>query len=457
MQIHLSRSIALLTTFALTVILSCGGGVNGPPEVDSDFYVKLMVSDTAQAAIPDLRVSCWNLLDPPTQSPGYSPVATGGAMEPAPTTTFLFALATACDYEITIRDLADSEITQILGTNTGGNHTIQWSVPSVRSGAYPYTLIAASVESGDTILNDTKYAYLDRSDRLYDTIGYTNSSGEFQTINRLLFPHLYSIPTQPLVNEMSDSIGTFSILNIVRFVLTDTTTGQSMTFDSVVIDGENSFSVSWDPDVELAAIEPGSIKNHVASSLGDDLATLSPGDSLAGDLNLNGVPFEQDDIDLYIDYFCNGLSVFSINIEEQIAASDANQDGTSLSVVDFMYMLLRDSAATDVVTAYSSRCEGIVSVESSVGIGAALLEFEGEITPVLMADNMQMCYGFDSTNTRVFLYSHSGESFTGDFLRVPEVANSGSIEMAAADGSAVHLIRVPNESQLGQNYPNPFN
>ena len=46
-----------------------------------------------------------------------------------------------------------------------------------------------------------------------------------------------------------------------------------------------------------------------------------------GDINLNGVANEVADAVLLGNYFVYGLSVFTINIEGQIAASDVNADG----------------------------------------------------------------------------------------------------------------------------------
>lgn len=58
-----------------------------------------------------------------------------------------------------------------------------------------------------------------------------------------------------------------------------------------------------------------------------------------GDLNLNGMPFELADAQLFEDYFDQGLGVFTIDLEAQIAASDINQDDLVLSIADYVMML----------------------------------------------------------------------------------------------------------------------
>ncbi len=58
-----------------------------------------------------------------------------------------------------------------------------------------------------------------------------------------------------------------------------------------------------------------------------------------GDLNLNGIPFELADAQLFEGYFTNGVSVFTIDPQAQIAATDINGDELVLSVADYVMML----------------------------------------------------------------------------------------------------------------------
>ena len=58
-----------------------------------------------------------------------------------------------------------------------------------------------------------------------------------------------------------------------------------------------------------------------------------------GDLNLNGIPFELADAQLFEGYFTSGLGVFTIDVEAQITATDINEDGLVLSVADYVMML----------------------------------------------------------------------------------------------------------------------
>ena len=182
-----------------------------------------------------------------------------------------------------------------------------------------------------------------------------------------------------------------------------------------------------------------------------------------GDINLNGVPYEVADAVLLGNYFVYGLVVFTINLEGQIAASDVNADGTVLSVADLVYLVrivLGDALPYSKVVAsvnidFYHYSDGRLAVGEKTAIGAAYVVAEGNITPKLLASEMDMKYHFDGTNTRVLVWSESGSGFTGDFLQID--ADLISFELATAEGQPVSLNTLPTAFELLQNYPNPFN
>jgi hypothetical protein len=182
-----------------------------------------------------------------------------------------------------------------------------------------------------------------------------------------------------------------------------------------------------------------------------------------GDVNLNDVPYEIADAVLFSNYFVFGLPVFTVNPEGQIAATDVNADGLTLSVGDLVYLIrvivgdadpYPKTTVAPVEARYLHTPSGVLSVPD-VEMGAAFVVIEGEATPQLLADQMELKYNFDGTNTRILVYSLEGHSFTGNFLNVPgEIV---SIEMATAEGNPVMAKQQPTEYALHQNYPNPFN
>jgi len=180
-----------------------------------------------------------------------------------------------------------------------------------------------------------------------------------------------------------------------------------------------------------------------------------------GDVNLNNVPNEIADAVLFSNYFIIGLSVFDINVEGQIAATDVNKDGLTLSVADLVYLIRTvvgdvlpyNKVAAPIEVAYHND-HGILSVNDTP-IGGAYVVAAGDVVPELRAANMDMLYRFDGENTRILVWSQQGNAFIGDFLAIN--AEVISVEMATREGQSTSAKLIPTNFALGQNYPNPFN
>jgi len=180
-----------------------------------------------------------------------------------------------------------------------------------------------------------------------------------------------------------------------------------------------------------------------------------------GDLNLNGLSNEIADAVLYTNYFIYGSSVFS-HEAAQTAASDVNADGIALTVGDLVYqirIIIGDAnpypKAVSPIAVNMVNRNGNLEIANNVSIGGAFVVVEGNVSPQLLADNMEMKYNFDGENTRILVYSFQGNSFTGEFLNVE--GNIVSMELATRDGYPVDVDMLPTNFVLNQNYPNPFN
>jgi hypothetical protein len=180
-----------------------------------------------------------------------------------------------------------------------------------------------------------------------------------------------------------------------------------------------------------------------------------------GDINLNDVANEIADAVMFTNYFIYGLGVFKINQPAQIAATDVNADGLTLSVGDLVYLtrILSGDAQpynklSPMATTYTVD-NGVVSVEGRMG--AAYVVFQGDVTPTLLAEQMELKYAYNTEEnvTRALVYSLEGHGFSGDFLSAN--GNIVSIEMGSYEGAVVKLEQLPVDFALNQNYPNPFN
>ncbi len=179
-----------------------------------------------------------------------------------------------------------------------------------------------------------------------------------------------------------------------------------------------------------------------------------------GDVNMNGEPNEIADAVLFSNYFIFGLSVFTVNMAGQITATDTNADGLTLTVADLVYLtrtILGDVepyGKLTPVTAHLSMEHNELSVDRPMG--AAYVVASGDVTPVLLAEQMDIRYNFDGSQTHILVSSLApGAEFDGAFLRLD--APIVSVELATYEGAVVHAKPIPATFALGQNYPNPFN
>jgi hypothetical protein len=215
-----------------------------------------------------------------------------------------------------------------------------------------------------------------------------------------------------------------------------------------------------DPDGDGPKLPPLRLVNFFNGGI--DIVCIDSLDD-RGDINLNGLPNEVADAVMFTNYFIYGLSVFKINEAGQVAATDVNADGLTLSVADLVYLVRivtgdaqpYPKAVTPVPVDYVHGQDGVMRVGQEVPLGAAFVVIRDNVVPQLLAPEMEMKYAFDGENTRILVYSLEGHSFTGEFLQVKgEVV---SMEMATAEGYPVTTTMIPAEFALHQNYPNPFN
>ena len=206
-----------------------------------------------------------------------------------------------------------------------------------------------------------------------------------------------------------------------------------------------------------------------------------------GDVNLNNISYEIADVVVFTNYFIYGLSAFTINLAGQIAATDVNADGLTLSVADLVYLIrvvVGDADPIPKLVPYDQELvlttrydPGLLSLSSQAvsSIGGALLVYEipsglklAEPSLARDAEAMSMVYVVKDNELRVLLYSLSADRLAAgrnDLVEIP-FSGEGRIRLVEAQfvdyqGRPYRTVekrsQLPGDYALHQNYPNPFN
>ncbi|MGB2988386.1 MAG: T9SS type A sorting domain-containing protein, partial [Candidatus Zixiibacteriota bacterium] len=209
---------------------------------------------------------------------------------------------------------------------------------------------------------------------------------------------------------------------------------------------------------------------------------LDAGNTLLGDINENGLPFEVGDA-VKLAAYISGITTLT---EQQLINSDVNQDGRVGTLADLVFLIRQiieeqspprgDGVTTGeevVVKVKSDGSRSSIRLESELPIGGALLVFEGEEAKIEdlklspEAQDIDLYTYRVGRQIRVLLISQgalplpAGEGYLLSF----ESEGVDTLHASLADqGGELLSVKQEYEStsrparyQLHQNYPNPFN
>ncbi len=251
------------------------------------------------------------------------------------------------------------------------------------------------------------------------------------------------------------------------------------------------YMITFGPDYDLEVCLEGFKGKNPASFIYFDpgyICIIPPEDD-RGDINLNGIANEIGDAVLFTNYFIYGPSVWDpIWSENQILASDINDDGIVATVADLVYLIriitgdaipygpsgeYKINPYANAMDVNTEMVDGnlVITTSSSTDLGAGHLVFHYTgLTVGAPETNTGLDVKSNAANgeLRVLVYSmeHNtvGAGVT-EFVTIP-VEGNGTIELVNAEFSDeignlitvnTHRVAPPTAFELMQNYPNPFN
>ncbi|MFQ6031995.1 MAG: hypothetical protein ACE5K2_03655, partial [Candidatus Zixiibacteriota bacterium] len=182
-------------------------------------------------------------------------------------------------------------------------------------------------------------------------------------------------------------------------------------------------------------------------------ASDTPFNCIHGDINLNGVGYEIADAVLFAHFFVYGLSVFTIDQDAQVCATDVNEDGWPLMLADLVYLvriIQRDAIPYEQLgpssdTANFILSDGRIMVECPSPIGAILFEFYGTVAPTLLNADMELL----SNEGQVLVWSTEGNSINAGVSEVLTVTGAELVSVMAVDREGRDLaITISTEGEL---------
>ena len=116
-------------------------------------------------------------------------------------------------------------------------------------GVFKLQMLAEHPDSGNILYRDSIYLVPTGVDINQAVLGYTSSSGTFESNDVYRFPGVLNLPSLKRTDEGANNLGTFQISGIAKLILVDTAAKLQQSYELNLKNGHNEFNLTWNPTV----------------------------------------------------------------------------------------------------------------------------------------------------------------------------------------------------------------
>lgn len=232
----------LLLLFFVLFIISCSE--NSVEPENSDFNVQILAKDGNGHSMPNINVSIWSKLH-------YDLTRELPEIDIDNTETRVgFSVVENSFIDLSVYDMnGEKQTTLVHGSRQAGTYEVKFDYITKITDRVSKIKMTASSDSlqNNILFQDSIYAVFNRPFPTLSFVGKTRENGSFEVNNKLLFPHLLSLPTLYITAENNpDSIGTFTFADTVIIALSNETFTESVIFERAVVNRNNYFELGWE-------------------------------------------------------------------------------------------------------------------------------------------------------------------------------------------------------------------
>lgn len=249
----------LFIVLVFSLISSCNNNPVAPGNNNS-FSLQLHVVDSNGNPVPNVNVSIHSEYTSPADTNG---LVTSNSIYKVTnleaSTLIKIDIAQSCYVDLSYYNLDKQKMGTffpVFQKWEAGTHLIDWipyhvdtttnQIPVVNNQAKKLKLIASSDSLGNHILyQDSIYLMIIPDNPKVGFIGRTDSNGNLNITNKLLFPQLYNLPAIPIMDVSGNQLGLFTYSDSTVITLSDQSFSKSISYTKVVKEGANTYTLTW--------------------------------------------------------------------------------------------------------------------------------------------------------------------------------------------------------------------